>query len=110
MRSGTGCKGAPSHQYPPVACEPCDLPCLSVLKRCRVLHVHLSRVDTLLGQAVVLVPLGLLRTAGSGGMQLRLPLTHGAGTLTLRVALVTHTDIMCGQPLLRTLVTGRCER
>lgn len=61
----------------------------------RVLHVHLARVDTLVGQAVVLVPLSQLRTAGSGGIQLRLPLTHGAGSLTVRVALVTHSDIMC---------------
>ena len=52
-----------------------------------MLHVHLARPSTLLGLAVVLIPVPMLRTSGGSALALRVPLSHGDGTLSLKLSL-----------------------
>jgi hypothetical protein len=88
MRSMTQRPGVPTirsqcHDVYPLGCVSCP---------CSVVHVNLARSDDLLGMALVLLPLPTLRSSGSAALPLRLPLSHGGGTLTVSLSLATSAD------------------
>ncbi len=52
-----------------------------------VLDGHVAHPSDLVGLALLLVPAGVLRTAGTAALPLRVPFTHGDGYVHVKLAL-----------------------